>query len=215
MFVELIEALRCPRPHAETQLVVSASVTDARHIVDGVLGCPECGAEFPIVGGVARFDAPQRPTPSAPPSAGEAMRLAAFLELTDARGFALLCGRWGAQLDGIRRLSETPLVLVNPPGDFAGDAAGVLLCGNTVPFAPGSLRAAALDGDMPESMVVAATRAVRLGGRVLGPATLPLPAGVAELVRDDQLWVGEKKAAPDAPPRLLSLTRGARRAADS
>jgi len=44
VFVELIEALRCPRPHEDAHLVASATRTEARHIVDGVLGCPVCGA---------------------------------------------------------------------------------------------------------------------------------------------------------------------------
>ena len=143
------------------------------------------------------------------------MRLAAFLDLSDARGFALLCGRWGAQLDGIRRLSETPIVLVNPPNDFAGDPAGVFVCGATMPFAPGSIRCAALDGDMPQSLIAAATRSVRRGGRVVGPATLPVPDGVTVLDRDDLLWVGERTGAPDAALRLLTLTRAEPRAADS
>lgn len=208
MYVELIEVLRCPGPHAEARLVVSASVTDARHIMDGVLGCPVCGAEFVIAGGIARVGTPRRTTQSQPPSAEIAMRLAAFLELTDARGFGVLCGRWGAQLDGVRRLAETPIVLVNPPSDFAGDPAGVFLCGDAVPFAAGSLRAAALDADMPESLIASVVRAVRLGGRVLGPVACPLPAAVTELVRDDRLWVGEKEGALDAAPRLVGLTRG-------
>ena len=55
MFVELIEALRCPRDHAESPLVVTASRTDARHIMDGWLGCPVCHAEFQIRNGEALF----------------------------------------------------------------------------------------------------------------------------------------------------------------
>ena len=60
MFVELIESLRCPR-HLEgaadaPHLVASTTRSEARHIIDGVLGCPTCNAEFPIVNGVARFD---------------------------------------------------------------------------------------------------------------------------------------------------------------
>src|SRR5262245_13560594 len=98
MFVELIESLRCPR-HLESgadapHLVASATRSEARHIIDGVLGCPECGAEFPIVNGVVRFERAVRPTDDEQPSEDSAMRLAALLDLTDARWFALLCGRW-------------------------------------------------------------------------------------------------------------------------
>ena len=52
------------------------------------------------------------------------------------------------------------------------------------------------------------TRVVRSGGRVVGPATRALPAGVREIVRDDRLWVAEKIAAPvDPTPRLVTLKR--------
>jgi hypothetical protein len=207
VFVELIESLRCPRPHEEAPLIVSASRTESRHIVEGVLGCPVCASEFVIANGVARFDDPGMPTAREEPSAETAMRIAAFLELSDARGFALLCGRWGAHADQIRRLSDTPLVLVNPPGDLSADVAGAIATRDAVPFAASAARAAALDGAMSPALVASAVRAVRVGGRVLGPASLDVPDGVTELVRDDRVWVGEKTAAPEATPRLVPLTR--------
>ena len=211
MFVELIETLRCPRPHEDAQLVASASRTEARHVVEGVLGCPVCAAEFVITNGVARFDEPAAPTPTERPDAETAMRLAAFLDLTDARGFALLCGRWGAHADAILRLSDTPLVLVNPPPDVPADVtAGVVVTRDAVPFAGFSARAVALDADATTAFVRSAVHAVRAGGRVLGAATLQLPDGVTELVRDDRVWVGEKTATSDATPRLVSLTRASR-----
>lgn len=211
MFVELIETLRCPRPHEDAQLVASTSRTEARHIVEGVLGCPVCGAEFTIANGVARFGEPAEETKPERPDAETAMRLAAFLELTDAHSFALLCGRWGAHADPIHQLAETQLVLVNPPRSVPADiAAGVVLTSEAVPFAGGSARALALDEPASRNFVRSAVRAVRAGGRVLGPATLDLPEGVTELVRDEWMWVGEKIATPDATPRLVSITKASR-----
>lgn len=191
MFVELIELLRCPRPHAESQLVVAAERTDDRHIVDGVLGCPVCSAEFRITSGVARFDAPSL-VPTAQPDAETALRLAALLDLTDARGFALLTGVWCAQLDGIQRISDTPIALLNPAGGVGGIPAGVIECGDVAPFAAGSLRAAALHSGLTAPLRDSIVRAVRPGGRVLGPSSMAVPADVGELTRDDQQWVGEK-----------------------
>ena len=209
MFVELIETLRCPSRHEESPLVVSAHRTEARHIVEGTLGCPVCGATFPISGGVARFGEPS-PTPAESASPEAAMRLAAFLELTDARGFALLCGRWGAHIDLMLRLMETPIVLVNPPSSVPPDvASGVLVTRDAVPFAAGAARAVALD-DAPGDLVRSAVRAVRAGGRVVGPASLPLPDGVVELARDERMWVGEKTAASDATPRLVEIRKATR-----
>ena len=211
MFVELIETLRCPRPHEEAQLVATASRTEARHIVEGVLGCPVCGAEFAIENGVARFGEPGEETGPETPDAETAMRLAAFLELTDARGFALLCGRWGAHADPIHQLAETQLVLVNPPRTVPVDvAAGVVVTGESMPFAAGAARALALDVPASRGFARSAVHAVRAGGRVVGPAALQLPEGVTELVRDERMWVGEKTAAPDATPRLVSITKAAR-----
>ena len=212
MFVELIELLRCPRDHEETQLIASAVRSEARHIVDGLLGCPVCQAEFAIVAGVVRIDEPPA-TPHEEPSAEMAMRVAAFLDLTDSRGFALLCGRWGAHVDLVHRLSETRIVLVNPPPNVPPDvAAGAVVTRESIPFASGSARGIALDATAPARLVRSGVRAVRPGGRILAPATLRVPDGVAEIARDDQMWVGEKTAAShdDGAPRLVSLKKASR-----
>src|SRR5690242_21064587 len=90
MFIELVDALRCPVPHEESWLVASATRMEARHIVDGLLGCPVCHAEYPIRNGVADFRRePTLPLEAAPDpflrgDATTAMRLAAFLGLSDA-----------------------------------------------------------------------------------------------------------------------------------
>jgi uncharacterized protein YbaR (Trm112 family) len=210
VFVELIEALRCPRPHEESQLIASALRTESRHIVEGVLGCPVCGAEFAISNGVTRFDEPSMATPSEPASAESAMRLAAFLELTDAGGFALVCGRWTAHADHVRRLSDTPLVLVNPPIDLVVDSAAILVVRDAVPLGASTARAAALDAGTSGAFARSAVRAVRPGGRVLGPVSLEIPPNVTELVRDDRVWVGERTAAPDSAPPLIGITRASR-----
>lgn len=210
MFVELIEILRCPRDHDETALIVSTTRTVDRHILDGVLGCPVCHAEFPIVNGVARF-AETNPSPAAEsPSDEAAMRLAAFLELVDARGFAILFGRWGAHADRLRRIAETSVVLVNPGATVVGDVAGTIITGERLPLAAGSARAAALDDSTGDAQADSAVRTVRQGGRVLGPVTRNVPNGLRELARDERLWVAEKTAAPEAAPRLMGLQRSKR-----
>ena len=212
MFVELIEALRCPRAHEEAQLVASATRTESRHIVDGVLGCPVCGAEFTIRSGVARFGDPVRQAVHDEPDAETAMRLAAFLGLTEVRGFTLLCGRWATQADGIRRLADAHLVLVNPPPEVPPDiASGVITTRDAMPFASGAAGAAALDDNASTDLVRATIRAVRGGGRVLGPVSLAVPGDVTELVRDERMWVAEKNAAPESPaPRLVSIRKASR-----
>ena len=210
MFVELLEYLRCPRPHEESALVVSATRTDARHVVDGVLGCPVCSAEFRVADGVAWFTEREPGGRAEPPSDAAAMRLAAFLQLTDARGVAALCGRFASHAGGIAALTDTPLVLVNAPAMDA-DVAASIVVDDVLPFAAATLRAAAIDESTSAPLAASIVRAVRAAGRVAGPATTTVPADIIEIARDDQLWVAEKSAAPDTPaPRLVPIARAPR-----
>src|SRR5207248_1411816 len=99
MFIELVESLRCPRPHPFTWLVAGVRRMDGRRIVSGLLGCPTCRAEYPIDDGVADFRDGAASPPTAPnESAAErrALEAAAFLDLTSPGGFVVLAGAWGA-----------------------------------------------------------------------------------------------------------------------
>ncbi|HEV2749614.1 MAG TPA: hypothetical protein VGV12_03710, partial [Gemmatimonadales bacterium] len=55
MHIDLTEMLRCPEPHREAFLVMSTGEMRGRMVRSGVLGCPVCGREYPLVKGVARF----------------------------------------------------------------------------------------------------------------------------------------------------------------
>lgn len=206
MFVELIEHLRCPRGHQDSPLIVAADRTEGRYVMHGTLGCPVCRAEFPIRGGEALFAEVAAPRGAA--GGDTALRLAAFLALADAAGYAILCGRWGAWAGELATLVETPLVLVNPPRPADPGVAGIIRTDGALPLAPSSARAAALDDDAHAAARRGAARAVRRGGRLVGPASLPLPEGARELARDPQLWVAEQTAAPEEPAPLVTLRRG-------
>ena len=196
MFIELVDALRCPVPHEESWLVAAAARTEFRHIVEGTLGCPTCQAQYPIRRGVADFrrGGATSPTREIMPDEGEATRLAAFLDLTDRAGFAVLLGAWGAHAPILRGLAETPLIIVDPAEGTEGEPGiSVIRCDGELPLAAGSARGMALDGGSSER-VASAVRATRPRGRVVAPASLPLPAGVVELVRDERTWVAEREA---------------------
>lgn len=204
MFIELVDALRCTSTHEESWLVASATRMDARHIVDGMLGCPVCAAEYPIANGVADFrrafgDA----TPAGLASGGElAMRLAALLDLADARGFAILCGGWGAAAHHLAAIVETPLLVIDPPAGVTGmPGISVIRCDEVLPLAPATARAIALDAGGLER-VASAVRTVKPKGRVVADADLSVPDGVSELARDARWWVGERE--PESSP-LVSL----------
>lgn len=205
MFVELIEHLRCPRGHEESPLIVAADRTEGRYILDGTLGCPVCRAEYPIRAGEAVFS--DVAGGAGAPDADTAMRLAALLGLADGTGYAILCGRWGACAGALAQLVETPIVLVNPPRPADTGVAGIIRTDGALPLAAASARAAALDDDAHAEVRRGTARAVRRGGRLVGPATLPLPEGARELARDAYLWVAEKTAAPDEPAPLVALRR--------
>jgi uncharacterized protein YbaR (Trm112 family) len=208
MFIELVDALRCPVPHEESWLVASATRMEARHVVDGLLGCPVCHAEYPVKNGVVDFRRePTLPLEATPDpflrgDATTAMRLAAFLGLSDAHGFVVLLDEWGAQASALRELVETPIVLVDPPAGREGEPGiSVVLSDGIPPLAPGAARATAI-GRSSAERAAAGVRITRTGGRLIGPVTLAVPDGVREIARDDELWVGEKE--PERSP-LVTL----------
>jgi hypothetical protein len=208
VLIELVDALRCPRAHDTTWLVASADRTEGRDIMAGTLGCPICHAEYPIRNGVVWFEPegasplPHRSGSGLDPHA--AIQLAAFLDLSDPRGFAVLSGSWGAAAPLLVGQVPTHLVVMNPrPHVAAGNGVSVLEISTGIPLADGSCRGVALDAahaDAPH--LDAAVRVLQPRGRLVGPAATPMPSGVTELARDDRLWVAERGT---APPRLITL----------
>ncbi len=194
MFIELVDALRCPVPHEESWLVASAVRMESRHIVDGTLGCPVCLAEYPIRAGVVDF---RRSGGSIVATreegdAEQALRLAALLNLADAQGFAVLLGGWGALAQELASIVEVPLILVDPPAGVVGaPGVSVLRCDGEVPLASGAARAMAID-EGNAARAASAVRATRAKGRVVAPISVAVPAEVTELARDEMMWVGER-----------------------
>ncbi len=213
MFIELVDVLRCPHPHDPSWLVLGAERMDGRDVVEGVLGCPVCRAQFRIAGGIADLRAAPASAPVAGPPAAEAetdqaVRLAAFLGLAEPGGFAVLVGAWTAQAAALGAVADAHLLLVNPvAGAPIGGATSGILVGDGLPIAAASARALAVDEGAGGPFLARAVAAVRAGGRVVAPAGAPVPDGVRELARDRALWVGERDAEPGG---LVSLARGGR-----
>jgi uncharacterized protein YbaR (Trm112 family) len=210
VFIDLVDDLRCPRPHEETWLVASADRTEGREIIRGTLGCPICRAEYPIRDGVVWFaDAPDAgPATWADSEAAAdpelAMRLAAFLDLSDAQGFALLAGSWGSLAPLLRGVVPAQLVVLNPTAAVpAGGGVSVLHVAGDIPLAAATCRGVALDvAHANPAYVRDAVRVLRPHGRLVAPASTPTPSGATELARDEHLWVAERDA---APPGLVPL----------
>lgn len=212
MFLPVVDLLRCQRAHDETWLVASIDQAVDREIVTGTLGCPICMAEYPIRDGIVSFDeaAVAARSPANGAREDDAVRLAAALDLTDARMTALLHGAWGAYAPILRGLTPAQLLLVNPPaGITSGDGVSIIRASGTLPLARGSMAGVAVDDDASGPMLESLVSAVRPGGRVLGRIRLPIPSGVAELAHDEDVWVAERaaSAAESAPVTLSRRTR--------
>jgi len=203
MFIEVVDAFRCPRPHELLWLVASADRLEDRDILTGELGCPVCGARYPIVDGVADFRpaGARTPGPGAPvamPSelADRAIRAAALLGLTEPGGMVVLAGAWGdaahevaALVEGIHVLAVDPLGAVS-----SGFGVSVARAPDILPLRPESARAVALDdAHAGAALLESSVAALKPSGRLLVPARAPIPAGIVERARDAQDWLGEKQ----------------------
>lgn len=208
MHSEIVDTLRCLGTHEDSWLVAAADVTEERHIMRGQLGCPVCHARYPIERGIADFaGGALRPVALESDGPGfeddDAVKLAAMLDLTDAGGYVLLVGRWARLATALRELVPVMVLVANAPPDVSmgGGVSGLAVDGR-LPLAASSARAVAID-DASASLAASAVAAVRPGGRVVGDASLALPADVALLARDERHWVGTRESG--AP--LLQLVR--------
>src|SRR5438093_12576543 len=96
--------LRCPERHEEGYLVMSTGEMLGRMVRSGVLACPTCGREYPIVKGVANFSGGGRrdagsvtaAEPTHPASRishpADAQTLQALLDLSGPGGYVLVLG---------------------------------------------------------------------------------------------------------------------------
>lgn len=195
MFIELVDLLRCPEPHDETWLVASSERMDGRDIVQGVLGCPICRAEYPIEDGVVRFGGSATGAVEPRVSNLDPEALAAFLGLTDSSGVAVIVGELGHQARALHELTGVQLLLANPPREIemGGGLSGLTLpASGVLPLAANSVRGVALDRAAAPELAESAARALRPNGRLLLPVSLSLPDGLTSLARDESLAVAER-----------------------
>ena len=201
MFIELTEILRCPRGHPESYLVAAPIVMDGRRIVRGVVGCPECRAEFPIVDSVAYFGAPDASRRGAagasarPAPEYEAPGLAAFLNLDGPGGYAALVGRaarFGPRMPAL--IPGVHFVAVNPPaGVVPGEMLSVLESPFGLPFKSSNLRAVALGADCAGAPWLGeAVRVLLPGLRLMVEDERVGGEGLTDLARGAGMFVGLK-----------------------
>lgn len=209
MFIELVDTLRCVNPHEDNWLVGSFDRIEGRRIITGTLGCPSCGASYPIRDGVAWIGA--APGASLPDERepddieAEAMRLAALLDLRDPGTRAVVAGTLGHAAHAVVAMTQAELLLLDPPASVrAGDGVSIVRGGGTVPLASASMAGVALDARTTPA-IASAVQVVRDKGRLLAPASTPVPEEIRVLARDARHWVGERRVRTSAPvPLTLS-----------
>lgn len=197
MFIELIDGLRCTADHRSICLVAAITKRDDRQVVEGTLGCPTCRREYAIRDGVAYFG--ERPAVRSPSSALDpegAMRIGAFLSVSEGITVALV-GEWAQYASDLANLVGLRAFAINPGAAVAeSERVGVLYSENRLPFKAGSLRGVAIDeSGWTANDISLATRALSAGGRMVAPATSPVPDDIEEIARDESVWVGEKRGA--------------------
>lgn len=211
MFIELVEVLRCIHQHDESWLVASIDEMRGRSIRKGTLGCPVCGAQYPVDGGVASFCGAEPINDKVTSLAGDespaeiAVSAGGLLGLEDASGVVILAGRWALGAAALSEMAEVRIVAINAPDgvEESPSIARVNVAG-ALPVGPGSCAGVALDDFCAAREASAALRAVRPGGRVIGPKGVRPPSGLIVLVQDERWWVAER------PPEVTSLRRGNR-----
>ncbi len=207
MFTELIDMLRCTNPHDDSWLVATSTRSEARHIIEGRLGCPVCRASYAIGNAVALFaQAPELP-PIARLDEEQAFRIAAQLHLIEAPAPILLTGAWSAAVEALLRITPTVRMFVgNSRVPIALDDRVSLLTlpAQRFPLASAVLRGVALDREhATDALLSDAARILRAGGRLVAPADRMLDAlSWKPLVRDAELQVAERLPSASAPIQL-------------
>lgn len=217
MLLELTEILRCPRDHEESFVVCVAHRSEGRHVVEGVVGCPVCLAEFPIRGGeldlTERTDAPTHRRAGLEDAGSEAGNaavaaerqgsvagltadaVATFLDLRGPGGYVVLAGGAGVLAPALAPLLPgVHHVVVNAPRGAARSAdCSYVSCPDRIPVKAAQVRAVVLGaGCAGGPWPAEAARVLLRGLRAVIEDERASPDGISELARGAGVFVGEK-----------------------
>lgn len=212
MFIELIDLLRCVRPHDDTWLVASFSKVTIRFVEEAKLGCPSCSAEYWIRGGVADFsmEVVLPECDDERKAAGHrreelATRAGAYLEATEPGATVVLGGLWAYAAQELSEMAELKVIAINAPtGVKESETVALVRVGSEIPLAAGSVLGVAVDAWFPSNIVESAVRVVRPGGRIVGPVAINAPPELSILAHDNKYWVAQKA------PEVITISRASR-----
>jgi len=198
--IELTEMLRCPEPHEEGFLVMSTGEMRGRMVRSGMLGCPACGKEYPIVKGVAHFSgASVAPSGTAPrsPLPVDAEALQALLDLSGPGGYVVLLGVAARHAVGLAGLmGGIHFVGVSAPDDMEElSVLSLLACETMIPLRQTVARAVVVGSDRVGAEWLVEARRVLLPGRrlVIESEQVAAPVGLTRLALGHGLFVGERR----------------------
>lgn len=196
MHIELTEMLRCPEPHAEAFLVMSTGEMTGRMVRSGVLGCPVCGREYPIVKGVVCFSGGEGTSPR-DPKTPDPETLQALLDLSGPGGYVVLLGAAARHAIGLADLmGGIHFVGVNAPADVEErPVLSLLQCETAIPLRQTMARAVVVGRDRVDARWLVEAERVLLPGRrlVVEDDGVAFPAGITRLALGQGLVVGERR----------------------
>jgi uncharacterized protein YbaR (Trm112 family) len=205
--IELTEMLRCPEAHELDVLVLSTGEMAGRMVRSGLVGCPVCKHEYPIVRGVVDFtrrvsregagaepEQPRRPTPVPRPE--DAQTLQALLDLSGPGGFVALVGDAARHAVGLASLmGGIHFIGVNAPAGIEElPVLSLLKARSLIPLRPTVVRGLVLGADAAVPPWLEEGHRVLLRGRrfvVEREDTVP-PPGIRKLAVGQGVWAGEK-----------------------
>ena len=198
MHIELTELLRCPEPHGDSFLVMSTGEMRGRMVRSGVLGCPVCHHEYPIVQGVVRFSPMTPPSPAPGPRPDvDAPTLQALLDLASPGGYGVLVGSAARHAAGLAALMRgVHFVGVNAPPDTEElPMLSLVSCATGIPLRPAMARGVVLGAEaVAEPWLAEAARVVLPGRRLVAEREdvggLP---GITRLAVGQGVFVGERR----------------------
>jgi hypothetical protein len=115
----------------------------------------------------------------------------ALLALAEDGGTIALAGLAAVLAAPLEDAVDVNILVINP-GEATERRAGrsTLLVSDRVPLARASLRGAVIGADQAITpMLTGLASALRIGGRLLAPASAHVPFGMEELARDARQWV--------------------------
>ena len=90
-------------------------------------------------------------------------------------------------------MTETRVLAVNPGRAVEeSETVGLLRVSRDLPLAPGSVLGVAVDETISPEMISSALKALRPGGRLVGPMSIDPPLDLTVLASDERHWVAER-----------------------